>query len=137
MRRSLAVTAGVVTLALVAAACALAWQPDSPLVPRNGGHVSGTVDPRELGLAPARADQLVGGDAVTNAALARAVLAGAAGPHRDVVVLNAAAGLLVGGAVGSMAEGIATAAAVLDDGRAAAALDRLVTASQAAARASA
>ena len=36
-------TAGVVTLALVAAACALAWQPDSPLVPRNGGHVSGTA----------------------------------------------------------------------------------------------
>ena len=43
MRRALAVTAGVVTLALVAAACALAWQPDSPLVPRNGGHVSGTA----------------------------------------------------------------------------------------------
>jgi hypothetical protein len=43
VRRALAVPAGAATLALVAAACALAWQPDSPLVPRNGGHVSGTA----------------------------------------------------------------------------------------------
>ena len=43
MRRAAAVPAGAVTLALVAAACALAWRPDSPLVPRNGGHVSGTA----------------------------------------------------------------------------------------------
>jgi len=38
-----AVAAGVAVLALVAAACALAWRPDSPLVPRNGGTVSGTA----------------------------------------------------------------------------------------------
>lgn len=43
MRRSVAVSAGAVTLALVAAACALAWQSNSPLVPRAGGHVSGTA----------------------------------------------------------------------------------------------
>lgn len=43
MRRALAVRAGAVTLALVATASALAWRPDSPLVPRNGGHVSGTA----------------------------------------------------------------------------------------------
>ena len=30
-------------LALVASACALAWRPDSPLVPRHGGNVSGTA----------------------------------------------------------------------------------------------
>jgi anthranilate phosphoribosyltransferase len=96
---------------------------------------SWTLDPQDLGLAPARADQLVGGDAPTNAGLARAVLAGEPGPHRDVVMLNAAAGLLVGGAVASMADGITMAGAVLDDGRAAAALDRLVRASQGTARA--
>jgi anthranilate phosphoribosyltransferase len=96
-----------------------------------------TVDPQELGLARARAEQLVGGDAATNAGLARAVLAGERGPHRDVVVLNAAAGLLVGGAVDALGDGIGVAEAVLDDGRAAAALDRLVAASQASARASA
>jgi anthranilate phosphoribosyltransferase len=96
-----------------------------------------TVDPADLGLAPARAEELVGGDAATNAGLARAVLAGERGPKRDVVVLNAAAGLLVGGAVDSLPDGIAVAGAVLDDGRAAAVLDRLVAASQASARASA
>jgi anthranilate phosphoribosyltransferase len=89
-----------------------------------------TLDPTDLGLAPARREQLVGGDASTNARLARAVLAGERGAHRDVVVLNAAAGLLVGGAVLSLAEGVALAGEVLDDGRAAATLDRLVAASQ-------
>ena len=116
---------------LTTTACSTVWELDGDAIR------TWTLDPRELGLAPARAEQLVGGDAATNAGLARAVLAGEPGPHRDVVVLNAAAGLLVGGAVGSMAEGITTAGAVLDDGRAAAALDRLVTASQAATRASA
>ncbi len=53
------------------------------------------------------------------------------GPHRDIVVLNAAAGLLVGGAVGSLAEGVELAGAVLDDGRAAAALDAMAAASRA------
>jgi len=45
VRRATAVPAGVVTLTLVAAACALAWQPGSPLVPRDGGSVSGTAQP--------------------------------------------------------------------------------------------
>ncbi len=88
-----------------------------------------SLDPTDLGLARADRQQLVGGDAATNARLARAVLAGERGAHRDVVVLNAAAGLLVGGAVASMADGVALAGAVLDDGRAAAILDRLVVAS--------
>ncbi len=43
MRRAIAVPAGAATLTLVAAACALAWRPASPLVPRNGGNVSGTA----------------------------------------------------------------------------------------------
>ena len=88
------------------------------------------IEPGQLGLAAAQPDQLKGGDAATNAALARAVLGGERGPHRDVVLLNAAAALVVGGEAGSMAEGVALAGAVLDDGRAAAALDRLVVASQ-------
>jgi anthranilate phosphoribosyltransferase len=101
------------------------WELDGPITR------TWRIDPAQLGLAPARADQLVGGDAATNAGLARAVLAGERGPHRDVVVLNAAAGLLMGGAVDSMPEGVKRAGEVLDDGRAATALDRLVAASQA------
>jgi anthranilate phosphoribosyltransferase len=87
------------------------------------------LDPDELGLQRAAAADLVGGDPATNAGCARAVLAGEPGPHRDVVMLNAAAGLLVGGAVDSLGAGLELAGAVLDDGRAAAALDALVAAS--------
>src|SRR5205823_5576921 len=47
------------------------------------------LDPGDLGLAPARAEQLVGGDAAANARFAQAVLSGDPGPHRDVVILNA------------------------------------------------
>ena len=94
------------------------------------------VDPGRLGLATASVEQLRGGDPPTNARLARAVLAGERGPHRDIVVLNAAAGLLVADVVSDLAGGVALAGEVLDDGRAAAALDRLVAASTAAGAAS-
>jgi anthranilate phosphoribosyltransferase len=90
-----------------------------------------TLDPATLGLAPAASADLVGGDPAANAGFARAVLAGERGPHRDVVVLNAAAALVVGGAVPSLDEGVALAGIVLDDGRAAAALDALVASSHA------
>ena len=43
MRRAAAVPAGAATLVLVASACALAWQPNSPLVPLRGGNVTGTA----------------------------------------------------------------------------------------------
>ena len=90
------------------------------------------IDPASLGLAPASLDDLRGGDAETNAALARAVLEGESGPRRDIVLLNAAAGLVVGGASRDMAEGLALAASVVDDGRAGACLDRLISVSKAA-----
>lgn len=97
----------------------------------EGGEVSSSlVDPSVLGLAPATVEDLRGGDAATNASLARAVLAGETGPRRDIVLLNAAAGLLVGGACASLAEGLELAAAVVDDGRAEACLQRLVAVSQ-------
>jgi len=43
VKRAAAVPAGAATLALVAAACALAWQTDSPLVPLQGGNIGGTA----------------------------------------------------------------------------------------------
>jgi anthranilate phosphoribosyltransferase len=87
------------------------------------------VDPKELGIAPAPTEALVGGDPATNAELARRVLAGDAGPHRDVVCLNAAAGLLVASMVDDLADGLQAARAAIDGGGAAAALDRLVAVS--------
>lgn len=52
------------------------------------------LDPRELGLQRASIDDLVGGDAVHNAEIVHRVFAGERGPVRDIVVLNAAAGLV-------------------------------------------
>ena len=60
-----------------------------------------------------------------NAALVEAVLTGAGGPHRDVVLLNAAAAFVAAGRVAELAAGLALAAAAIDDGRAAALLARL------------
>ena len=90
------------------------------------------VDPTELGLLSSSIDLLRGADAVTNAGLARAVLEGGRGPHRDVVLLNAAAGLVAAGVAGDLVEGLDAAERSIDDGRAAEALDRLVEVSKAA-----
>ncbi len=92
-----------------------------------------SVDPVELGLQRATNEQLTGGDPTFNAEAARSVFAGNAGPHRDIVLLNAAAGLVVGGRVATLPDGIALAAATIDSGAAASTLDRLRIASQEAA----
>src|SRR5690606_7637240 len=75
-------------------------------------------------------EALVGGDPKVNADLARRVLAGEAGPHRDIVCLNAAAGLVAAGVVDELADGLERAQQAIDDGWAAQALDALVTVSQ-------
>jgi anthranilate phosphoribosyltransferase len=89
------------------------------------------VDPAGLGLAPARLEQLRGGDPAANAAATRAVLEGGRGPHRDIVLLNAAAALVVVGQAADLDEGMHGAARSLDSGAAADRLDRLVSLSRA------
>lgn len=104
----------------------LEWRAEDPEIR------SSVIDPADLGLAAAQPADLLGGDADTNARLARAVLDGEAGAHRDIVVLNAAAGLVVAGVAAHLAEGLAIAGASIDEGRAAGALDTLIEASRAA-----
>ncbi len=94
-----------------------------------------TVDATALGLRRASLEDIQGGDAADNAAALRRVLGGEAGAHRDIVVLNAAAGLVVAGTASDLADGVSQAAAALDDGRAQGVLDRLVEVSQSAAAA--
>lgn len=84
------------------------------------------LQPGDVGLPVVDAAQIRGGDPATNAAIARRVFAGEPGPYRDIVVLNAAAGLWVAGIVDDLAAGVEAAAAAIDGGRAAAALERLV-----------
>jgi len=89
-----------------------------------------TVDAAELGLARVRLEDLRGSDAATNAVIVGEVLAGGRGPHRDIVVLNAAAGLVVAGLADDLAAGIERAATAIDDGHALGVLESLIRVSQ-------
>ncbi len=84
------------------------------------------LHPTDVGLPKAAPADLKGGDATRNADQIRAVLAGQTGPGRDVVLLNAGAALFICGRAPSLKQGIALAAAAVDDGRAARALAALV-----------
>lgn len=84
------------------------------------------VTPADAGLPPARLSDLRGGDAATNAAAIRDVLAGKTGPFRDIVLLNAAAALVVGGRAGDLKAGVGLAADAIATGAGERALARLV-----------
>jgi anthranilate phosphoribosyltransferase len=98
---------------------------------RDGAVNTFYVHPADVGLTKAAPESLRGGDAAENARIARAVLDGARGPARDIVLLNAGASLLVAGAVPVIERGIARAAAAIDSGAARAVLQRLVELSHA------
>ena len=111
--------------------------------PRCGGKVTQyTLTPDALGIAAAPLESLRGGEASYNAQVARDLLAGASGPVRDAVLVNtglalAIADLDVAGTVladdaalaAAVRAGMSTAAAAIDDGRAAALLERWVAVS--------
>ena len=84
------------------------------------------VTPADAGLLPAKLADLKGGDAATNAAAIRDLLAGAKGPFRDIVLLNTAAALIVGGKAASLTDGVALAVHAIESGAAHAALDKLI-----------
>jgi anthranilate phosphoribosyltransferase len=83
------------------------------------------IHPLDVGLPEARLADLAGGTAAENAAVADRLLAGERGPRRDIVLLNAGAGLLIAGRASSLQDGMAQAAASLDSGAARRALDGL------------
>jgi anthranilate phosphoribosyltransferase len=98
---------------------------------RNGAVSTFYVHPSDFGIPKAERTDLRGGDAASNAAILRDVLAGKNGPRRDVVLLNAGASLFVAGKVSSVREGIERAAQTIDSGAARAKLDAMITASKA------
>jgi anthranilate phosphoribosyltransferase len=97
---------------------------------RDGKVEAFVIDPRELGLPLARPADLEGGSPDENAAIVRAVLEGETGPRRDVVLINAAAGLWVADAAADLPAGLELARQSIDSGRARRCLDALVEASQ-------
>jgi anthranilate phosphoribosyltransferase len=84
------------------------------------------ITPEDAGLPTARPDQLKGGDAEANAKALRDLLAGAKGPYRDIVLMNAAAALIVAGKANDLRAGAEMAAEMIDSGAAARVLGRLV-----------
>jgi anthranilate phosphoribosyltransferase len=106
-----------------------------------GAVVEHDLDPRDLGLARAKIGDLLGGDAQHNADIARRVLQGESGPVRDIVLLNAAAGLVAfelasdpeqgrRSIVERLREKMTVAARTIDSGAATATLDAWATATR-------
>jgi len=94
---------------------------------RDGWVTSFLLDPAEYGIANASIDALGSGDAIANAALIRAILAGnEKGPRRDIVILNAAAAIVVAGLADGFAKALPLAEASIDRGNALHCLERLV-----------
>jgi len=96
----------------------------------NGRTGRFTISPTALGFPLATVDALRGGDAAHNAQALRALLDGTKGPYRDIVVLNAAAALVVGGRAAHLGEGVENAKRAIDNGAARAKLLALAALSQ-------
>lgn len=84
------------------------------------------LSPADVGIPFARPEELKGGDAPVNAGAVKTLLAGAPGPYRNVVLLNAAAALVVAGKAAGLAEGVEMSQQSIDTGAARGVLERLV-----------
>jgi anthranilate phosphoribosyltransferase len=93
---------------------------------KNGRIKRYTINPEDFGLSRASSDSIRGGDIKANADFLRNILAGALGPQRDVVLMNAAAALVVGGKAKTLRQGADIAKEVIDNGNASAKLDQLI-----------
>jgi anthranilate phosphoribosyltransferase len=97
----------------------------------DGGQVRAyDIAPEDVGLTRADPSAITGGTPDVNAQTTRRIFAGEKGPERDLAALNAGAAIYVSGRVGSLEEGVREAEAAIDDGRAAAALDKLANLTQ-------
>lgn len=83
------------------------------------------MSPEDAGLRPAPPEAVRGGDPAANAEALVALLQGAPGAYRDIVLLNAAAALVVAGRADDLRGGAAQAARSIDSGAAAGVLARL------------
>src|SRR2546422_5597839 len=97
---------------------------------RGGGVRERRIDPKELGVAAARREEIVGGDPARNAAMARRVLGGASDGTRTAILLNAGAACYVAGLANDVRQGMKLPADAIDRGRATEVLQRFITTSQ-------
>ena len=83
-------------------------------------------DPLSLGIDVAKINDLKGGDPTQNATIIKSIMNGNNGPKRDIVLLNAAAGILVGGMASNIEEGYEIAKKVVDSGKAKNVMNKLI-----------
>jgi len=93
---------------------------------RDGWFKSYVITPEDFGLERCKKEDLLGGSPEENARITRAILAGEKGPRRDAVLLNAGAALYLGGKAAGIKDGVALAAQIIDSGKAAETLDKLI-----------
>lgn len=97
---------------------------------RNGEVRTYYTTPEDFGIARAPISAIQGGDARRNAEIIREILSGQPGTRTDVVLLNAAAGLVVGGKASGLRDGIELARESIRSGNALARLNRLIELTQ-------
>ncbi|MGH2458758.1 MAG: anthranilate phosphoribosyltransferase [Chloroflexota bacterium] len=97
---------------------------------RDGEIRAYAIAPEDFGFTRGTSEAIRGDDAAANAAISRSVLAGADGPRREVVLLNAAAALVASDLADDLADGVKLAAKAIDSGAAAERLEKLTTVSR-------
>ena len=97
---------------------------------QNGTVSTFSLDPVQLGLPRSDVSEVQGGLPAQNVFITRAILDGALGAARNIVLLNATATLVVGGSTDSLREGIELAAEAIDSGRAKQKLSELIAFTQ-------
>ena len=85
----------------------------------KGGKIANyTIEPEQFGMSRASKEDFLGGDPKHNASIIEKILDGQPGPCMDVVILNAAAGLMVSGIVSDFGPAIELATESIKSGRA-------------------
>ena len=100
---------------------------ESQVVQLKDGEITKfTITPEEVGISRVAMEDIRGGTGEDNAKAMTSLMEGEKGPYRDIVLMNAAAGLVVASKVADYKDGIALAGETIDNGRALAALNKLV-----------
>jgi anthranilate phosphoribosyltransferase len=93
---------------------------------KDGWYKTYVIKPEDFGFTRCSKQELVGGTPEENAKITRDILAGAKGPKREAVLLNAGASLYIGGKAESFADGVKLAAELIDSGKATQTLEKII-----------
>ena len=93
---------------------------------RDGWVKPYVIRPEDFGFTTCKKEELLGGTPEENAKITLGILNGDKGPKRDAVLLNAGASLYIGGKAATMADGVKLAAELIDSGKAAETLKKLI-----------